>query len=100
MRLGDEITAKDGTVWNIIDHAAANEATPATDNNDVQQIIYIAYENETATEASATVVGGGETNKETAIHIVSQAAPPTATTVLFTDPHFERENKTLFYCRN
>lgn len=92
VRLGDEITAKDGTVWNIIDHAAANEATPATDNNDVQQIIYIAYENNsetptaTATTSAAASTGTGETNKEeTAIHIVSQAAVPAATTVLYTN---------------
>lgn len=54
MRAGDEITAKDGTVWNIINSAASG----ATDS-DMQQIIYIAYE-------------GEEDGKETAIHVVSQ----------------------------
>ena len=65
LRAGDEVTAKDGTVWNIINHAAAassnagndattNDATTAVvhdevavnaaEDNDVQQIIYIAYE--------------------------------------------------------
>ena len=60
LRAGDEVTAKDGTVWNIINHAAATSAgNPASDehttdvhddvtanagDNDVQQIIYIAYE--------------------------------------------------------
>jgi hypothetical protein len=61
----DEILAKDGTVWNIINHAAANAETSTdhqdANHHDVQQIIYIAYEED------------GIANKETSVHIVSQS---------------------------
>lgn len=55
-KAGDEVTAKDGTVWNIINHAAA---TSNSEQDDVQQIIYIAYDDDGMA-------------KETAVHIVSQ----------------------------
>ena len=87
LRAGDEITAKDGTVWNIINHAApltnttrdpigqdeedVEAANDHEDNDDVQQIIYIAYEDGSEVhDADGTAVVGA--NKETSIHILSQ----------------------------
>ena len=55
---------KDGTVWNIIDHAtseANQDGNPSESGvNDVQQIIYIAYDDNDIS------------NKETSVHIVNQ----------------------------
>ena len=52
----------DGTVWNIINHAAeeAHQEDDAVAGNDVQQIIYIAYDDNDIE------------NKETSVHIVNQ----------------------------
>lgn len=78
VRAGDDIAAKNANVWNIINHAAVastasngetsgqepqvpTEMVSNHQTDDVQQIIYIAYEGD---EALA--------DKETAIHIVSQ----------------------------
>ena len=54
--------SKDGTVWNIIDHATseANQDGNPSGANDVQQIIYIAYDDNDIS------------NKETSVHIVNQ----------------------------
>ena len=59
IRAGDEVTTKDGTVWNIINNQTGNE--PVEEQSDVQQIIYIAYDNEDLTNKN-----------ETSVHIVSQ----------------------------
>ena len=59
VRAGDEVTTKDGTVWNIINQTGGNEAVE--EQNDVQQIIYIAYDHDDLASKS-----------ETSVHIVSQ----------------------------
>ena len=56
VRAGDAVTTKDGTVWNIINQTGS----AVEEQNDVQQIIYIAYENDDIA------------SKETSVHIVSQ----------------------------
>ena len=56
VRAGDEVTAKDGTIWNIINQTGTN----VKEQEDVQQVIYIAYDNE------------GLAGKETSVHVISQ----------------------------
>ena len=91
LRAGEEISggggggnSKDGTVWNIINHAAATtaagntntaseadeEAVAANEDTDVQQIIYIAYE-----DGQELHDGGAVAKQETSIHILSQTQP-------------------------
>ena len=93
VRAGDEITAKDGTVWNIINQSGQgsgenNEDQVATNqSHDVQQIIYIAYDNDESNvdsklpEASVHIISQTETtsNEDTAIFNNRTAAPPPTT---------------------
>ena len=77
LRAGDEITAKDGTVWNIINQTSTTgqdqETSSAGQNDDVQQIIYIAYDNEETAEND---------NKQSSVHIISQTETVPETTAL------------------
>ena len=78
LKAGDEITAKDGTVWNIInqtntgqdqEETTSVEAANHQNNHDVQQIIYIAYDNEETTEDDKLT--------QASVHIISQTETTT-----------------------
>ena len=72
----------DGTVWNIINHAAeeAHQEDDAVAGNDVQQIIYIAYDDNDIE------------NKETSVHIVNQTTMVSNTPRLIVYVHSLDEN--------
>lgn len=69
VRAGDEITAKDGTVWNIINQQQQQQTSLDDANHDVHQIIYIAYDDQPTPHQEAA--GKAE---EASIHILSHAS--------------------------